>query len=117
MRSLQRNRRTIYYANFVSSQPAVDEFGNETGERIVEYGEPELLRVNISSASGEAVAEVFGSFTDYSRTISVTGPCPLVEGSHVWFGISTDKPHNYEVVRAADSLNGTMFALREVTVS
>ena len=76
------------------------------------------LNVNISAASGEDAVQAFGSFTAYSRTMYVAGnACPVGEDSIVWFGIEPTEPHNYIVVRKADSKNGILFALREVTVA
>lgn len=119
MRDLQRNKRTIWYANHIRDETVVDEFGNETSETLPVYTDPVQLRVNISGATGEAVAEVFGAFTDYSRTITTADVhCPLKQYSRVWFGVDpASNSHNYEVVRVADTLNGLAYALREVTVS
>lgn len=117
MRSLNRNKRPIFYAVYVTDEPIFDEYGNETGERTPIYGVPVELRCNVSSASGTEAVEAFGSYTSYSRIVCVadTG-CPLDEKSIVWFGVSTDEPHNYIVTRKADSKNGILYALQEVTV-
>ena len=121
MRSLRRNERTIWYSTFVSSTPIVDEWGNETGETDDVFTDPPgELRANISAASGQAAAEAFGAFTDYSRVISTCDmDCPLAVGSRVWFGVgpSPEQPHNYIVVRRADSINSILIALKEVTVT
>ena len=71
---------------------------------------------NISAAVGESAVEAFGNLTDYSRVLC--GDFPLDENTRIWFGVSPEDgfPHNYVVVRKADSLNGTLFALREVKV-
>lgn len=119
MRDLQRNKRLIWYANHIRDDAVTDEFGNDTGETIPVYTDPVALKINVSAATGEAAAEAFGAFTDYSRTITTSDTsCPLKQNSRVWFGVEPSSgPHNYEVVRVADSLNGMLYALREVTVS
>lgn len=119
MRDLQRNKRTIWYANHIRDEIVTDEFGNDTVETVPVYTDPIALKINISAATGEAAAEAFGAFTDYSRTITTSDTrCPLKQNSRVWFGVEpSSSPHNYEVVRVADSLNGMLYALREVTVS
>ena len=118
MRSLNRNKRPLYYALRTGDTANVDEYGNETGERTPVYGDPVALMGNISAASGMDATQAFGSFTNYSRTLCVTDPnCPLKEDSAVWFGVDPDKPHNYIVVRKADSKNGVLYALQEVTVT
>jgi hypothetical protein len=117
MRSLNRNKRKIYYALYERDESIFDEYGNETGERAPIYGEPVELLCNISAASGEYAVEAFGSFTGYSRSVCVADTsCPLDEKSIVWFGVATTEPHNYIVTAKADSKNGILYALQEVTV-
>ena len=117
MRSLERNKRTLYYALYQNDELIIDEQGFETGESKPTYGEITELRCNISSASGEEIVEAFGSFTNYTRAVSVAdNNCPLAENSIVWFGIPTTEPYNYIVTLKADSKNGIMYALKEVKV-
>ena len=68
-------------------------------------------------AARDQAVEAFGSLAGYSRIVCVADPrCPLDEKSIVWFGVSTDEPHNYIVTRKADSKNGILYALQEVKV-
>ena len=116
MRNLQRNMRSLYYAAKVGTEPILDEYGNDTLEVRTVYGSPTLLRCNVSANAGEEAAEVFGSQTQYSRTIRFVGAeCPLAEGCKIWFGVPTSGSHNYVVEKVADSKNGFLIALREVT--
>lgn len=116
MRSLQRNWRELHYAIPVSTEPIVDEYGNDTLELSTVYSDPVALRVNVSANAGQEAVEVFGALTDYSRTVTYCGAeCPLTEGSIVWFNTDISKSHNYTVIRVADSKNGFLIALREVT--
>lgn len=118
MRGLNRNKREIYYALYEGETLNIDEYGNETGESTPNYGEPIALRCNVSSAMGEDVVQAFGNFTNYSRVLCVAARnCPIDEDSIIWFGISPEEPHNYIVTRKADSINGILYAIREVTVS
>ena len=111
MRSLQRNWRTISYATPQGTEPIYDDYGNETLEYKTVYSEPVEIKVNISANMGEDSVNVFGTQTEYSRTITYSGTtCPLVEGSIVWFG-----SQEYIVVKVADSKNGYLIALREVS--
>lgn len=117
MRSLNKNKRQIYYALYVGDEPIKDEYGNETGEITPIYGEIASLRCNVSSASGEDVVQAFGSFTNYTRVLCVTDTSsPISEQTIVWFGVDTNGPHNYIVTRKADSKNGILYALLEVKV-
>ena len=118
MRSLNRNKRLIYYALRTGDLINVDEYGNETGESTPTYGERSALSVNISASTGQDAVQAFGSFTGYSRTMFVAdNSCPLDVDSIVWYGIAPPEAHNYIVVRKADSKNGILYALQEVTVT
>lgn len=117
MRSLNKNKRQIHYALYEKDEPILDEYGNETGERTPLYGDIQELRCNVSAAVGEEAVEAFGTLTNYTRAISVSDTnCPLAEQTIVWFGIDTNEPHNYVVLRKADSKNGILYALQEVRV-
>lgn len=119
MRSLFRNQRTLHYATVVSTEPIVDDYGNDTLEVRTIYSSPTLLRANVSANMGQDAVDAFGSQTEYSRTVSLTGnSCPLSEGDRVWFGVEpneTGDNNNYTVARVADSKNGYLVALREVS--
>lgn len=118
MRDLNRNKRQLYYARRTGEVTNRDEYGNETGEHTPIYGATTPLLCNISAATGEDAVRAFGNFTGYTRTVCVADPaCPMDEDSIVWFGVSPPKPHNYIVVRRADSKNGVLYALQEVTVT
>lgn len=118
MRSLNRNKRQIYYANRIGEVANLDEYGNETGESTPAYGNAVQLHCNISAATGEDAVRAFGNFTGYSRTICVSDTdCPMDEESVVWFGVNPPEQHNYIVVRKADSKNGILYALQEVTIT
>ena len=117
MRSLNRNKRLIYYALLTGEVENIDEYGKLTGELTPAYGVATPLLCNVSAASGEDAVRAFGNFTGYSRTVSVADPnCPIDEQTVVWFGVDPTEPHNYIVVRKADSKNGILYALQEVTV-
>lgn len=118
MRSLGRNKRTLHYALRIGEVVNRDEYGNETGETTPKYGKPVELNCNVSAATGVDAVQAFGNFTEYSRSVCVSDTaCPMDENSVVWFNVPTTKPHNYIVVRKADSKNGVLYALREVTVT
>ena len=120
MRTLNRNKRKIYYALLTGEAKVTDEYGNETGEPVPVYGDAVQLRCNVSAATGADAVQAFGNFTNYNRTMCVADPnCPIDENTIVWFGRkpSDDVPHNYIVTRKADSKNGILYALREVAVS
>ena len=116
MRSLQRNWRELFYAVPEGTEPIYDEYGNETLEVKQLYGNPTRLLVNVSPGVGQEAVETFGAQTEYSRSVVYIGDhCPLVTGSRVWFGVSTTGPHNYTVVKVADTKWHYQIALREVS--
>ena len=119
MRDLKRNQRAVWYAVPTATISILDEYGNDTLEVEAVFSSPLYLRVNVSSNVGQEAVEVFGSQTEYSRTISMSGyECPMLEGSRVWFGIEPNEAadnNNYMVTRVADSKNGFLIALREVS--
>ena len=114
MRSLVRNQRPFYYATVVGTEPIFDEYGNDTLETQTIWSEPVLSKANISPNVGEEVVEVFGAHTEYSRTISMT-KCPFSVGDKIWFGVEPPNENNYTVAKIADSKNGFLVALREVS--
>ena len=116
MRSMQRSWRKLHYAVLLGTEPIKDEYGNDTLEVRNTYGSPTLLRAVVSANAGQEAVTVFGSLSGYSRTISYSGEsCPLDEGSLIWFDTDVNGPHNYVVVKVADSKNGYLIALREVS--
>lgn len=114
MRDLKRNQRSFYYSTATGTEPIYDEYGNDTLETRTIYGAPLVLRANISANIGEAAVEMFGSQTEYSRTVTMAN-CPLKEGDKVWFDVDPMGEHNYVVAKVADSKNGFLVALREVS--
>lgn len=115
MRSIKRDQRVLYYAAPIGTTPVLDEYGNDTLEVRTEYSEPIKLSVSVSANVGQEAMNVFGAQTEYSRTVSMTSTCPLVEGCKVWFGVAATESNNYTVVKVADSKNGFLVALREVS--
>lgn len=62
----------------------------------------------------------FGAFTDYSYVVSSSSKkrnTPLYEGTHVWFQTDISKPFNYIVVKVAEHITDTLYALKEVAAS
>lgn len=117
MRDLKRNQRTLYYALRTGEVENTDDNGYFTGESTPTYGTPIMLRCNVSASVGNDTVSEFGSFTNYSRTITVSDvDCPIDEDAIIWFGITPDNdtPHNYVVTKKADSKNGIVYALLEI---
>lgn len=119
MRCLNRNKQIVWYSLFEGDVMNTDSEGNFTGTRSQKYSEPEYEYFNVSAGKGNADVNPFGIDTPYSRTMVTTDiECPVDESTRVWIGVSPedDKPHNYEVVAVAKSINSVTYALREVSV-
>lgn len=115
------DKRPLWYSNPVGEKtPVVDEWGNETGETTQEWSKPAKLMLNVSPPTGSAEASPFGAFTDYSYVVSSSSKkhnTSLFEGTHVWFGTEPTKPYNYIVVKVAEHITDTLYALKEVATS
>lgn len=126
MRSMNRNKRTFYYALLESVTDDVDEYGNITGEHTLTYGKPQKFRANISAAKGEAETAEFGENLNYDRVIILNSDAPKIdEYSILWIDTfpeikedgTTDTPHDYIVNRVAKYLNSISLAVSKVDVS
>lgn len=98
MRSLKRNKQTIWYANYAGrtpvyeldadGQPLIDpQTGEkiETGDYIDGYEKPVKIEVNVSAGQGEAEADVFGVSINYDRVICTTDmSLPITESTLIW---------------------------------
>jgi len=120
MRTLVKNRRSFYYANYEGSIDTKDKDEFFTGEKDPGYGDPVLYtKGTVSSASGYSGIESFGDLADYDRVI-VTGDmnCPINEQSILWID-ETDpsKPHDYVVRRVAKTIDVIAIAVSSVKVS
>ena len=146
MKTLVRNKQKFYYALYVGSEPITDEYGNETGEPIVEYSEPVEMWANISPTTGLSQTEQFGNLDSYDKVI-VTDDlnCPIDEHSVLFLEIEPETTtaatheviesntvlgndeivqkteevpkYDYIVKRVAKSLNSISIAIRKVDVS
>ena len=115
MRTLVRNQTPFSYALFVKSEPIIDEYGNETSEQRLIYGEPVSAKANISAAKGETETMSFGESLDYDRVL-VMKNTEINEFSALWLERPPTMPHDYVVVRVARSLNSVAIAVKKVDV-
>ena len=125
MRTLERNKRRIYYANFRGKIPIKDEYDNLTGEYDIVYENPVMIKANVSAARGESTTRQFGEDESYDRVIVMDDPNVSIKASSVlWIDIlpeikedgSTDTPYDYIVKQVAPSLNSVSIAVSKVNV-
>lgn len=122
MRTLQRNKRDVWYALYTCEQEVVDADGNYTGETEITYAEPVKIRANVSPATGQSNVEMFGNFTDYDHIV-VTDEVsiPVNENSVMWIDAEPVDGkgiigYDYIVQRVARSFNSVAIAVRDVDV-
>ena len=125
MRTLNRNKIRIHYANYRDKIPIKDEYGNLTGEYDISYDNPIEIMANVSAARGEATTRQFGEDESYDRVIVLDDPkFPIAVTSILWIDTppeiaedgSTDTPHDYIVKQVASSLNSVSIAVSKVNV-
>lgn len=115
MRSVQRNKQTIYYALRSGSTEVTDEYGNVTGEFIENYDDPIALKINIGVPKGQIDLERFGLNDNYTRVLATTDmDCPITTDTRLWIGIDTTEPYNYVVKKIIPALNQLLIGLEEV---
>lgn len=59
MRSLKKNKSTLYYALYNEKKMKQLTKGDFTGEYIVGYSAPEFFNANLSAGKGSAQADIF----------------------------------------------------------
>ena len=125
MRTLNRNKIRIFYANYNAKTPLKDEYGNLTGEYKITYGNPVAVMANVSAARGESTTRQFGEDVRYDRIIILDDPrFPIAETSILWIDAApeiaedgtTETPHDYIVKQVAPSLNSVSIAVSKVSV-
>ena len=122
MRTVQRNKRGLWYALYQGETELTDADGNYTGETAVTYSPPVQIRANVSPATGQSDLEMFGNLTDYDRVI-VTDEVdiPINENSVLFVDtvpiISAEglSGFDYMVRRVAKSFNSVSIAIKKVS--
>lgn len=122
MKALERNKQTIYFANFTGKSAITDTNGLYTGEYELTYSNPVKKEVNVSASRGQAEIDLFGTDLNYTNTIATDTDLGIDEHSILWVGKeayqgSVITPHNYIVASIAKSLNSFVYAIRKVDVS
>ena len=126
MRTLNRNKQPIWYSNYASSSPILDEYGNNTGQTKITYDNPEKKDWNVNTVESDAEAQMFGvKAVDTIKVVADKNDFPLSEASILWWGVtpiikddgSTDTKHNYTMAGIRPSLNELVFYATKVDVS
>ncbi len=121
MRNLKKNTQKLWYSNYESNIPIVDENGDETGDYDNGYTSPVAFLASLSASKGSAYADIFGTNLNYTRTLSTVEKLPITEESLIWKsepitdadGTADKETADYTVAGIADGLNGVVVALKE----
>lgn len=123
MKTLARNRKPFSYCIYVRKDLIFDEWGNETGEYKVVYGEPVEAEANISPATGISRVEQFGDLENYDKVLVTDDlEIPIDETTVLFVDKAYEEDgegnplYDYIVKRVARSLNSVSIAIRKVTV-
>lgn len=142
MRTLNRNKRKMFYAQYLGKTPEyeTDINGNlivvytekdgtvhykETGNMIDSYSKPVEFYGNISLSGGQSVSTEYGfDISKYSAVLVMPkGSLPLTETSLIWFenapislptGNADSKSADYRVVKVSPSINIDKYILQKV---
>lgn len=115
MKLLRRNLRSIWYRLFQGQTAQMDADGFETGETTVSYSDPISLLCSVSPASGDILADTFGTVETYDKVIITDDlSCPIDENSILFVDADTSGTHDYVVKRVAKSLNFIAYAVSKV---
>lgn len=121
MRNLKKNTQKLWYSNYESNIPIVDENGDETGDYDNGYTAPVAFLASLSASKGSAYADIFGTNLNYTRTLSTVEKLPITEESLIWKsepitdadGTADKETADYTVAGIADGLSGVVVALKE----
>lgn len=121
MRTLQRNRQTIYYALYQGDVDVVDSNGYKTGEKTSSYSAPVEAKMNVSGGRGTAAVETFGMENPFTRTAVTNDLDTAFDTTTIfWFGktpgVNVDD-YNYICTGVVTTINGRVIALKEVDVT
>lgn len=125
MRTLNRNKQTLWYANYSSTEILEDEYGNELGTKVI-YGKPASAAWNVGVIESDAEVQMFGvNAVDVISVVAEKDDFPLTETSVLWYGVTpeikqdgtTDTAFNYRVVGIRRSLNELRFYAQKINIT
>ena len=114
-----RNRRSINYCNFASTEYEVGTNGKKTGRKSVVYSNVKTCYGTVSAPSGSASLEMFGTDEDYDKTIVLDMNIQdITENSVFWIdkAYAEGVAHDYIVRRIVRNINYMFIGLRKVNV-
>lgn len=119
MRNLQRNTQPVFYRLYEGEEEILGPWGESTGLYVPKYGPLKSAMLCVSPNVGTAETEMFGTLTQYDRTMTTSDTSLEIDEDDVlWVdGADTDEPWNYIVKARAPWKNSISFAIQKVSVS
>ena len=117
MRTLERNKTTLWYVEPLGNTPLLDAEGYETGEYTTQYSTPVRIRINIYPSDGSIAETIFGVDESYDM-IAVTNDILLGAETLLFLQEPTsnyDKTYDFRVDAKKISLNTMVYGLRSRT--
>lgn len=116
MRTLKRNKQSLYYSTFVSKTDAVDTNGHLTGGHVTTYSSPVLIKWNVRGVDADSEVEMFGIKAVNTIRVVAEKPLPIDSSSIIWYGktpatpyVATAPGHNYRIAGILPTLNDAVF--------
>ena len=123
MKVMNRNKQKLSYMLYIKGDALKDEYGNETGEFDISYGDPVEIKASVSPAFGNSQQELFGTLEGYDKVVITDDmACPINENTVLFLDkepeFADGQPiYDYVVKRVAKSLNFIAYAVRKVVIS
>jgi hypothetical protein len=123
LRTLQRNKRKIWYSLYQGVTDQVDDDGLYTGEHPASYTKPRMARMNVSGGRGYAEVELFGIENPFKITVVTDDlTTPFSTDTIWWFGVDAgstadEVPHTHRCTGVSRTPNQVVIALAEVDFS
>lgn len=118
MRGLMRNKRPIYYCNFLRTE-YVEKDGKKTGRKRTVYENVVTVYGTVSTPTGSAVLDMFGTDKDYDKIVVLDKTdIDINENSVLWIDVqySDNVAHDYIVRRVLKNRNFLTIGVRKVDV-
>lgn len=117
MRTLNKNKQTLWRVDVIGTTPYVDNLGFETGEIINLYSTPTKIEINIYPSYGDVVEQIFGKDQSYDM-LAVSNEIELLSSTLLFLTepISNyDKTYDFRIGKIKKSLNTYNYGLRSRT--
>lgn len=121
MKSLARNKITVYYALVDTETDTYDAYGNLTGSPRLTYQSPVRTRLVYGARTGSIISTPHGLEENYFiQLMSDDMACPITVGTILWLdktpmdGSGNNVPHTHVVSAVIPTLNSITYRLTEV---